>query len=179
MNLSVADPHLRQQLSDQEWQVSNTTTTMPSQATLTDSPPGNRQLRFPFDRGEFVVEIVGDPPAWVEPTVRSLGGLLSLEPGWDSYGANPVDPNCVVAALELAMATLRNDSPAPSVVPTSRGALQLEWHIGGIDLEVEFLSATRICGLFEDQRTGKAWEKDLSFDLRPLVDAISTLSQRC
>lgn len=179
MALSVAEPRVRDRLTDEDWQVSNTTTTLPVRATLTETPPGRRTLRLPSGQEEsVVVGIVVDPPAWVERVVESLGELLRLGLDWDSYGARPVDPNCVVAALNLAFSILRDDTPAPSVVPTSRGGLQFEWHAGGVDLEIEFLSATRVCGLFEDRVTGTSWEKDLTFDLRPLVDAISTLSQR-
>ncbi len=165
-------------LSDEDWEASNTTATLPIGATLTGSPPGSQEFRFPFDRGELVIEVLGNPPAWVEQTFRSLGALLRLGPGWDSYGSPPVDPNCVAAAINVAFRILRDDSPIPSVVPTSRGGLQLEWHRGGVDLEIEFLSATRVCGYFEDQLTDTVWEKDLAFDLQPLADAISTLSQR-
>ena len=178
MTLSVAEPRAGNQLTDQEWQVSNTTTTLSGWATLTQTPPGRREFRLPFDGGEFVVEIVDDPPAWVEPTVQSLGKLLQLGPDWDTYGGSAIDPGCVEAALDMVFGVLPDDTPMPSVVPTSRGGLQFEWHILGVDFEVEFLSATRVCGLFEDAIAGTSWEKDLSFDLRPLVDAISTLSRR-
>ena len=178
MTLSIAEPSSRTRLTDQDWQVSNTTTTLPDRATLTGSPPGRRKLRFPFKGGEFVVEIPDDPPTWVEPTAQSLGELLQLEPGWDSYGARPVDPYCAAAALHLAFNMLADSTPAPSVVPTSRGGLQFEWHTRSADLEVEFLSATRVLGLFEDRVSGSGWEKDLTFEVQPLVDAISQLSQR-
>ena len=174
MTLSVAEPRVRDRLTDQDWQVSNTTTTLPGRATLTRT---RRTLRLPFVGGEFVVEIIGDPPAWAESTVRSLGRLLRLGPDWDTYGGSPVDPACVVAALEFAFGTLRDDTPIPSVVPTSRGGLQFEWHTAGADLEIEFLSATRVCGLFEDHIKGTSWEKDLTSDLGPVVEAISTLSR--
>ena len=178
MVTSIAEQDVSKRLTDQDWRVSNTTTTSPDGAILTKAPPGRRIFRFSFDGGEFVFELVGDLPAWVEPTVRSLGKLLQLSPDWDTYGGSPVNPKCIAAALELALCTLQDDTPVPSVVPTSRGGLQFEWHTGGVDLEIEFLSATRVCGLFEDPITGTSWEKDLSYDLRHVIDAISTLSQR-
>lgn len=157
MPTDVAKRRVRNRLTDQDCQVSN----------------------VPFgleDSGVAGIDIA--PSAWEEPTIRAIGELLQLGPGWDSYGAPPVDPRCAVAALELANSTFLRDTPAPSVVPTSRGGLQFEWHMRGVDLEVEFLSATHVCGFFDDQITGTSWEKDLTFDLRSLVGAISTLSQR-
>lgn len=178
MALSVVEPRARRGLTDQDWQDSNTTTTLSAWATLTEAPPAWREFRLPFDGGELVVEIGDDPPAWVEPTVRSLRELLCLGPDWDTNGASPIDPKCVEAAFELAFDALRDDTPVPSVVPTSRGGLQFEWHLGGVDLEIEFLSATRVLGLFEDQVTGECWEKDLTSNRQPLVEAISALARR-
>ncbi len=178
MTLSFAEPRTESRLTDQDWQASNTTSPLLLCATLTGAVATRREFRFPFDGGEFVVEIVGDPATWVEPTVRALVKLLQLGPNWDTYGGSPMDPMCIAAALNLIFDTLPDDTPVPSVVPTSQGGLQLEWHTCGIDLEVEFLSATRVCGLFEDAVAGTSWEKDLSVDLRPFVDAVSALSQR-
>lgn len=175
---SIAEPRAHKRLTDRDWQVSNTTSALPVWATLTGAAPGRRTFRFPFDEGALIVEVVEDPPAWVEPTVRSLGQLLRLAANWDTYGGRPVDPNCVAAALDLVFGTFTDDTPTPSVVPTNGGGLQFEWHTRGADLELEFRSATRLLGLFEDQITGESWEKDLTSDLEPFAKALSTLSQR-
>jgi len=175
---SVAEPPAPGRLTDQDWQVSNATTTLPERAILTDAPPERRTFSVPLDAGEFVVEVFGDPPGWIEPTIRSLGDLLRLPPDWDSYGGAPVDPRCVAAALNFALETLGDQTPAPAVVPTSRGGIQFEWHTRGIDMEIEFVSPTRIYSLFEDSATGTSWERDVSSDLHPLTAAISKLSPR-
>lgn len=178
MPSSVAEPRVPNQLTDPDWRASNTTTTLAEEATLSETPPGWQEFPFPFGEVELVIGIVGDLPAWVEPTVRSTDRLLRLGPDWDTYGGCPVDLKCAVAAIRLAFNTLRDDTPVPSVVPTSRGGLQLEWHTRGVDLEIEFLSATRVCGLFEDQVTGACWEEDLTSNLWPLAAAISVLTSR-
>lgn len=133
--------------------------------------PPSRGYRF------FVVAPV-KPPSWVDPTVQSLGKLLDLPPNWDSYGSPRIESNYINAALQLANQVMREDTPAPSVVPTSRGGIQFEWHMRGIDLEIEFLTPTQVCGLYEDRRTGDSWEADLTFDLKRLVDAIAKLTSR-
>lgn len=178
MTTALRDPLTRLGLTDEDWRSTDATTTLPPQATLTEAVRRGRVMRFPFPGGTFVVELPAHPAAWMTPTVSALGALLKLDAGWDSYGANPIDPNCVKAALELVCTVLRDDSPIPSVVPTSRGAVQFEWHIKGVDLEVEFISSTRVHGYFEDQREGTTWELDLTSDLRPLIEAIATLSRQ-
>lgn len=173
---SVIERGVQDYLTDRDWRVSNTTATLPQRATLTDTPAHRRRLRSSFDCGQFVVETADPEPAWIGPTLQSLAEVLRLRPNWDTYGGNPVDPRCAEAALGLAFRTLRDDTAAPSIVPTSPGGLQLEWHAGGVDLEIEFLSPTRICGIFEDHVAGTSWEKDLTFDESPLIGAIAALS---
>jgi hypothetical protein len=111
------------------------------------------------------------------PTTESLVGLLSLGQGWNSYGARPVDPLKVVAALELLAQVMSDSAPAPTVVPTSRGGVQLEWHTLGIDLEVEVQSPQRFQVSFEDSRSNVEWEGELTLDMTPLAKFISSLSR--
>jgi hypothetical protein len=64
--------------------------------------------------------------------------LLTLPHNWDSYGGQRINPGVVQDAVNLINPLLEPTSPAPRVVPLSSGGLQLEWHRGGIDLEVVF-----------------------------------------
>ena len=177
MPAELLERRVPQRLTDSEWEPSTTTTTLPVQAFLIASPRSSRTLRYPFHGGEMVVTITGSPPPSVLPTLDAIGQLLNLPQNWDSYGARCVDPNCVSAALSLVLDVLRDDTPPPSVVPTSQGGIQLEWHTKGIDFEVEFVTPSRLRGCFEDRRSGTSWETDLSFDLRRMAEAISTLSR--
>jgi hypothetical protein len=56
--------------------------------------------------------------------------LRRLPENWDSYGAARLDP-AVIDRAQLFLARV-------SVVPCSDGAVQLEWHTHGLDLEIEF-----------------------------------------
>ncbi len=60
-----------------------------------------------------------------------LGGkwqekLRSLDSGWDSYGAPPIDPRAIDSVEKMY------------VVPCSSGGVQLEVHRDGWDIEIEF-----------------------------------------
>jgi hypothetical protein len=164
-------------LTDAEWQPSGTTTTLPALAILSAGFRTRPAINDPLPGVQFIVTTRSAPPHWVIPMVQALSELLSLPPNWDTYGAPRVESGYIEAALRLAGDVMRDDTPVPSVVPTSRGGVQLEWHMGGIDLEVEFVTPSRWHGLFEDQRTGASWEADLTFDLKRLTDAIATLSR--
>jgi hypothetical protein len=164
-------------LTDPDWEPASTTTTAGVGVVLWTCQRRYQVKRLPFRGGEFVVAIPDVPPGWVLPVVNAIGRLLSLPPNWDSYGAPPVDPKHVDAALKLLADVMRDDTPPPAVVPTSRGGVQIEWHTKGVDLEVELVTPTRLQGICEDHRTGVAWESDLTFDLTPLTDAIAALSR--
>ncbi|HJT31132.1 MAG TPA: hypothetical protein VJ783_03620, partial [Pirellulales bacterium] len=113
-------------------------------------------------------------PEWLSPTVEKLSALLALPPNWDSYGACSIDPQIALSALKLLGRVMRIDSPPPSVVPTSTGGIQFEWHAHGIDLEVAIVSAHDFTVSYED--VSESWEKELSTDLSPLANVIARFS---
>jgi len=140
----------------------------------------SRRTKLLSSRGEkLIITSEGAEPAWFGPTVQALSELLKLSSGWNSYGARPVDIGLVRSALELMAATMRPDTPPPSVVPTSRGGVQLEWHLGGIDLEVEVLAPGHFSVAYEDSGDGDDWEAELrGSDLKVLEEALDKLAQR-
>lgn len=162
-------------LTDWEWEVSDPG--IPPQGG-----PRPTEFRIPFDRGDLILAFDRNPPAWAEPMMKSAARLLALPSNWDSYGASRINPQCIRAALELARRFFCDETPPPSVVPTCSGGVQLEWHKGGIDLEIEFLSPTHLGVLFEDCTDGTSWEKELTqptADLGPVEEALTRLSRRC
>lgn len=92
-----------------------------------------------------------------EPYVRKLWSLLRLEPGWDSYGACPISPRAVETALAFLAQTA--SVPRPSIVPTVRGGIQLEWHDGRIDVEIECLPSGHAQLAAEDADSGACAER--------------------
>lgn len=62
--------------------------------------------------------------------------LSALRPGWNSYGASPVQRVAIQRAVQLLVYAGEVDRlPRPSVCPTPKGGVQLEW--GGEDEGVE------------------------------------------
>ncbi len=114
--------------------------------------------------------------SWLRETSEALNSLLELPPNWDSYGAAAIDPRCTAYALELLGSTMRDHSPAPAVVPTSRGGVQLEWHMRGLDLEIEVCSPGVSHVLYENRQTGTKWEGEVAADVSELRELVSKLS---
>jgi len=176
----VSCPHpllARERITDADWEAVAGSTAPRAKAALTEEHQPIREWEYLLhDGSKLVIGVEGDPPDWAVPTFRRLGELLELAPNWDSYGACPINPDHARAAIELLMLVMQDDTPAPTVVPTNRGGVQLEWHTGGIDLEIETLSSHRFLVSFEDSATEREWE--LTSDFTPLVECIGKLSRR-
>ncbi len=138
--------------------------------------PVRSVVTFPLSHGRLVLGLQGDSAPWVEPTLRTLGSLLVLPAGWDSYGARAPDPSCVLTAWRLLDAVMRDDVPAPAVVPTVRGGVQLEWHCNGADLEIEVVGPRECFVSFEAGNVGKSWEKILTVDFAELSPALDRIA---
>jgi hypothetical protein len=124
------------------------------------------------------IELNGEEPQWFRSTLENLATLLRLPTNWNSYGAPPIDPDLAIAGLRLLAATMEDDTPPPVVVPTHRGAIQFEWHMRGLDLEVNVLALDRFAVGYEDLQQSIEWERELSDDLRPLRTALAELTRR-
>lgn len=114
---------------------------------------------------------------WFAPVRNSIRELLSLAADWDSYGASRVEPAFAASATTLLQTMMDAETPIPSIVPTASGGVQIEWHVNGIDLEVEVESTSRINVLYEDLRTGFSWETEFTSDLQKLRQVVATLSR--
>ena len=100
---------------------------------------------------------------WKSTVGAQLKALQSLESGWDSYHARVIDLRVIERTKTLADRLARPGTPAPSVVPTVNGTVQLEWHTTSFDAEIETLDEGRF-SLFV-QRVGEhLWEGTVDED---------------
>jgi hypothetical protein len=103
----------------------------------------------------------GSVPGWLAETEQAIQELLRLPPNWNSYGAQPIRPDVVRAAKDLLPGIVQKQTPQPNVVPTVRGGVQLEWHLGDIDLEIEIDAPGQFQVLFVDPRENLELEIEL------------------
>ena len=110
--------------------------------------------------------------------MEQMDTLCSLEEDWDSYGARPPDPRLMLSAMLILSRSMGDETPTPSVVPTSRGGVQLEWHLHGYDIEVEVVTPHRYALSVYDRvrRTDTDWEGDIADDGGPLRRALRELT---
>lgn len=116
--------------------------------------------------------------SWMQPVADALSELVNLPANWDSYGARPIKGDRAIAAFDLLQSIMRDGVPVPSVVPTRRGTIQIEWHARQIDLEIDVCSDTDAAVTYEDLQTGESRELELKNDFRPLAAIMRTLAAR-
>jgi hypothetical protein len=106
-------------------------------------------------------------PAWLGRVKRRLRELMQLAAGWDSYGAPRVDPRIEPIAEDLIEWFAVDDMPAPDIFATTEGGIQIEWHIRGVNVEID-ISPDESTVYFHDIQSGDApWVRRLSpTDLR-------------
>ena len=74
---------------------------------------------------------------WLEPTTKALNRLPWQETNLPD-GRVPPKPAAAAALLWLLLNALDDSTINPTaIIPTSRGGVAAEWHIGGVDLEIE------------------------------------------
>lgn len=147
-------------------------------AELTRAQEQAYEIPLSFPGGSMIIRDHGEVPAWLTRTAKILEQLLWLGPNWDSYGALAVDIHEARAVLELLDGIMRDDVPAPQLVPTNRGGVQIEWHCSGIDIEIETLEPGRFVVSYEDTKRDEEdeWEQDLRSDWTRLSGLLIRLS---
>jgi hypothetical protein len=97
-------------------------------------------LRFGADR----IILDSRPGDWFLPVLEKICDLGTLPPNWNSYRAVPIRIEAAVASISILLKLLLPTDPHPSIVPTSRGGILIEWHENGIDLEIDVHSLSHV-----------------------------------
>jgi hypothetical protein len=108
-----------------------------------------------------------DASPWYEAALEEISHLTALAVGWNGYDAREVQADHAINAAQfLAKVAFPGIAP-PAIAPLSDGGVQLEWHRGGLDIEVVFSDDEP--GVFVADREGDEYEL-------PLADAVSAIS---
>jgi hypothetical protein len=99
------------------------------------------------------------PPAlWIAEVAIRFAELLALPHNWDGHGGDSIAPEAVEAAGRFLATVMSSSTPAPTIVPTSSGGLQLEWHRGGFDVELLFGDEDVPLLYLAEVDSGREWE---------------------
>lgn len=76
-------------------------------------------------------------PQWVERVMDQVRDLSTLKPGWDTYQGAPVKARVLESALTILSGIMPPSAPAPELVPTASGGIDVEWQIESADLSIQ------------------------------------------
>ncbi|MYE80694.1 MAG: hypothetical protein F4X36_02385 [Gammaproteobacteria bacterium] len=118
-------------------------------------------------------------PSWVDSTLKQLGRISELREDWDSYGARIITKSRIPQVYSLIQSVMDDRAPAPTLIPTPDGSIQVEWHSYEVELEVLLTSDADLEVVFEDLRGEvPAFEGVLRYDVAPLVEYVRLLAVR-
>jgi hypothetical protein len=135
-----------------------------SGSVFTLSAIGNYYTKQPYlvDLGFCTVAWAEEPHVqWFQNIVKTLKAFTQIPENWDGERAPQIRQGCICNAVSLLGALVEPDTPEPYVFPTPDGGIQFEWHTKKIDLEIEFVSQSKVIVLFTD-----AQEKTIEFEGR-------------
>ena len=135
------------------------TTLSESKASPVSTRSRQPSLSIDMTEAGLCVQTTSTSPVWTEWLFERLDHLLSLQPGWDSYRAEAIAFDAAVALIRLVADYCDNRTLRPSVVPTTQGGLQIEWHTPLCELEIEFDNVGG-CGLLAGAADGEPIEAE-------------------
>jgi hypothetical protein len=121
------------------------------------------------------------PGTWRPEVEVKLAELLALPAGWNSYAAAPIAPEATQRALALLDAAMPFNGQLPSLVPLSSGGVQIEWHVNGLDIEIEVPAPGERVSVYSEDSRGR-WDRDFLLGLddepRLLRELLAELGRR-
>lgn len=117
-------------------------------------------------------------PEWRKIVQRRLREIETLPARWDCYGARRVNPLLSPQVVGTLHKLMRSESPIPDVVPTVRGGIQVEWHAGEFDIELEFVTPSQIEVYALDLRTNQVSEFAVTYDVGAVAMLVSEMTDR-
>lgn len=108
--------------------------------------------------GTIVIRVEGETPGWLSYVVKSLNQIGRMERNWDLAGGEPVNPHAAAAAIRFLASFASPKAPIPDLLLAPNGNLSLEWHVWGLDLEIEVGPRGIVYAHFENSSAGEEWE---------------------
>ena len=114
---------------------------------------------------------VGKPAdsAWVKQLQGKLDEYTSLPFNWNGCGGLPVSHEVANYSVALLNHLYRDGIPCPDIVPGEDGSMQIEWHRGSYDIELDVLAANKIDAWRENSETGHEDELEIGDDVTILT----------
>lgn len=116
------------------------------------------------------------PSLWMKRLYDRFNEIVSLPVGWDGYQGVAVKFTTAQFAAQVIERLYVDDLEAPSVVPGSDGSVQIEWHINGYDVELDFLGPLKVSAYRFDYVSQNEEEVELESDFAVAANWIADLA---
>lgn len=113
---------------------------------------------------------------WMQHLASRFDEIVSLAKGWDGYSAVPVAFGTAEFAAQMIERLCISEVPVPSIIPGSDGSLQVEWHAGGFDIELDVQGPNEVEAYRLNQATGATDELELESDFSQIASWLTELS---
>jgi hypothetical protein len=118
-------------------------------------------------------QVSAGPAPWIRAAERRLEQLLTLPPGWDSYGGSPISRDVASRVIRILEGLAKAQTPQPQLVPLSSGGIHIEWHAHGVELSLEVdPDADRVVMFYADLENGATWEGNIGDEPEPLAKVL-------
>lgn len=143
-----------------------------------DSYRPKKNVGRPSDFHQLTEYLIESPSLkWWSKITNRMKVLLNLEVGWDGYRGKPVSFENAIFALKVLETVCPNTAPEPQIVPGSNGDLQIEWHIHGVDIELDILAPNKVNFWISNAETGEEGkEVPLTTNFVSVADEMKKLS---
>lgn len=132
----------------------------------------------PLASGQARILIADAQRAWRDVVMEKLNRLVTLQPGWNGYGAPPVRFENAHFAFRMLEAICESDAPTPQIVPGASGDLQIEWHLRAGDIELHVRAPNNVVCWRETDQTGPDGEElALTIDFTKVANWIKELQR--
>ncbi len=106
-----------------------------------------------------------------------LDGLSRLDHGWDGADANPPDRSALAVAATVIDQAARAGLPAPELFAVPDGGVQIEWHAGPVELELEIEPGGRgVVFVCDDEQVGQRIDGEMPADASRFALALARLN---
>lgn len=101
--------------------------------------------------------------------IQTLSHLRQLEPRWDGRSAEMLTDDACETAVRLLASLAIPAPPTAQLVPLTDGGVQLEWHAGGINVEIEVDPIGEVHAFISAPDGSVVLNRELPPSLMPLI----------
>lgn len=113
---------------------------------------------------------------WMRDLNSRFNDVVSLPRGWDGYTGVPVSFTTAQFAAQMIERLWVPEVPTPSIIPGTDGSVQVEWHAGGYDVELDVLGPLEVEAYRLNLATGEVDELEIESDFSQIAQWISDIA---